>query len=351
LEESRHHYAALDGVRGFLAAGVVLYHFGHWFNIPCLLQNFGFAVDTFFCLSGFVLSLSYSQRIHSLSMSTFTMRRLVRLMPLMTIGILISAFYTAIRINQAHETVLIIAAMSLALLNLPYFTAPHSIGGPQVFPLNGPQYSLSLELGVNLLWWAMRGFNQKLLTPVMILTSLPFIVLYPIGGDTSATWALGIPRVIVSFYIGCALFQWRHLYERIVLPPLTLVIAMILTSALLAWPAFNGIAADCAWIFVISPLLVASCANIRLPKFATYTALFAGELSYPVYALHYPLFCVINGATQMVLHYRSPLIEIPMLIVAILMLSWMVLRFVDTPVRRTLGKAIRGPTRGWSYVR
>jgi peptidoglycan/LPS O-acetylase OafA/YrhL len=62
LEQDKH-YAALDGLRGFAAVSVVIFHIGHWLDMPSLAANAGLAVDVFFCLSGYVLSLAYGKRL------------------------------------------------------------------------------------------------------------------------------------------------------------------------------------------------------------------------------------------------------------------------------------------------
>jgi Acyltransferase family len=83
----REHYTALDGLRGFAAISVVLFHIGHWLDAPLLAANSGLAVDFFFCLSGFVLALAYDRRFRAgLSNFQFIRIRLIRLMPLTILG-------------------------------------------------------------------------------------------------------------------------------------------------------------------------------------------------------------------------------------------------------------------------
>ena len=81
--KQRNHYAALDGLRGVAAFSVLLYHLGHWLNKPFLASNAGLAVDFFFCLSGYVLSVAYRARLDSgMPATTFMRVRLIRLMPM-----------------------------------------------------------------------------------------------------------------------------------------------------------------------------------------------------------------------------------------------------------------------------
>ena len=97
--KQRNHYAALDGLRGVAAFSVLLYHLGHWLNKPFLASNAGLAVDFFFCLSGYVLSVAYRARLDSgMPATTFMRIRLIRLMPMIVIGTLFSSGYLAVRI-------------------------------------------------------------------------------------------------------------------------------------------------------------------------------------------------------------------------------------------------------------
>ncbi len=57
------HHAALDGIRGFAAVSVVVFHVGHWLDAPIAL-NSGLAVDLFFLLSGYVLTRAYGEKLN-----------------------------------------------------------------------------------------------------------------------------------------------------------------------------------------------------------------------------------------------------------------------------------------------
>ena len=42
--DKRDHYATLDGLRGFAALSVVLFHLGHWMHTPALAANSHLAI-------------------------------------------------------------------------------------------------------------------------------------------------------------------------------------------------------------------------------------------------------------------------------------------------------------------
>ena len=146
------HYAALDGIRGLSACFVLLFHADHWLDLPGLAINGGLSVDTFFTLSGFVLALAYADRRDRLSNIDFFLLRFIRLMPIILLSLVISAPYVALRnymtLDSVHVVPILIALL-LGSMNMPYFHAPEAIGGPQVFPLNGPHFSLFFEVVAN----------------------------------------------------------------------------------------------------------------------------------------------------------------------------------------------------------
>ncbi|HWX14061.1 MAG TPA: hypothetical protein VNY06_04245, partial [Methylocella sp.] len=68
-------------------------------------------------------------------------------------------------------------------------------------------------------------------------------------------------------------------------------------------------------------------------------ALLGGELSYAVYALHYPIFCWVNGLYQAAAGPRNLIIEGPVILASVLIGSYVAMKIYDEPLRRRLGLA------------
>ena len=338
--EQDKHFAALDGLRGFAAVSVVIFHIGHWLDRPTLAANAGLAVDLFFCLSGYVLALAYGKRLGStLSAFAFIRLRLIRLMPLIVLGTIVSAAYALIRACVKHEELTAAAlgtALAFGLLNIPYFGAPKCLGGPQIFPLNGPQYTLFLELFVNAAW----SFSRRLSEPkAAILTAAACFLFLPfgMGGDTAETFWSGFPRVGASFFAGVAVF---HIERRFALHLFRMPVFWLLTAAMAAlfyFPRPLAMPFLLLWVGLISPLLVLTGARTKLTGYLRRVALFGGEISYPVYALHYPLFCWVNGLYQAAGAPQRLAIEGPLILASVLTGSYLAVRIYDAPLRRCLG--------------
>ncbi len=341
----REHYAALDGLRGFAALSVVFYHIGHWLNVPHLAANSGLAVDFFFCLSGFVLALVYDRRFRcGLSIIQFMRQRLIRLMPLTALATLISALYVFFRAFMFKNPISVYElalATLLGIINIPFLTASSSLGGPQVFPLNGPQYSLFLEIVVNLFWSALRSFNQLWLSLAIFIVCLGILPFSGLGGDEVATFWSGFPRVGVSFFAGVAVF---HIDSR-TKPRSDFQMAFWFIAALMGvcfyYPYPLPLRIELIWIAILSPLLVYTGSKVRLLGKVRMVALVGGELSYPIYALHYPIFCWMNGSYQAVMKQQNVVFEGLLLIGCVLIASYVALKKYDEPFRKWLDHCTR----------
>jgi peptidoglycan/LPS O-acetylase OafA/YrhL len=342
----RGHYAALDGLRGFAAVSVLLYHVGHWLNAPLLAANAGLAVDFFFCLSGFVLALAYEKRFQAgLGTTQFLGIRLVRLMPLITLATIISSLYVFFRAsmfkNAVSATELSLATL-LGLLNLPFLTASPVIGGPQVFPLNGPQYSLFLEIVVNIVWSLLRRFNQLWLSVGLFAFCLAILWYTGLGGDEAATFWSGFPRVAASFFAGVAIFHFDQRGKSRTGSSVAFWVCTILMVLYFYYPFPLSTPFELLWIALLSPLLVYFGSKIRLRGEIASASLIGGELSYPIYALHYPIFCWVNGGYQAIMKRQNIAFEGPLFFCCALIGGYVALRMYDEPLRNWLNRRAVG---------
>ena len=325
---------------------VLAFHLGRWLDAPWLCANGNLSVDTFFCLSGYVLPLAYGRKVDSLSMNGFIATRLIRLMPMIVLSVAISAPYVLFRSLMSHTEIpaeAIFSAALLGILNLPYFYAPTIVGGPQLFPLNGPQYSLFLEVVANIVWWAGRRLPQMAVAAAVSVVCALTLIRTGIGGDTTETFWYGLPHVGASFALGVFIF---HLDRR--LPPwrgwTPLFWCMVAIMIVIFFaPHEASFPVKLAWKFFLSPLLVLAGAHVQFGKKTDSFALKIGALSYPIYALHYPLFCWINGTYQTLFGSRNAWIEGPLVFATVIGLSYLALRVYDEPIRSYLSRRLLAP--------
>jgi len=92
--DTKNHYEILDGLRGVAAIIVVAFHLMEAHATSNLTQviNHGYlAVDFFFVLSGFVIGYAYDDRWGKMTLKGFFKRRLIRLQPMIVIGMIVGA--------------------------------------------------------------------------------------------------------------------------------------------------------------------------------------------------------------------------------------------------------------------
>lgn len=361
MSDRRQYYPALDLIRGIAAFFVLIYHVQHWLLGPGYAVNAGLAVDLFFCLSGFVLASAYKDRFAAgMSLSGFVLSRLIRLMPLVLVATVLSGAYIWARAFQGRDSISgleVLAAMTLNLLSVPYFGAPPAIGGPQLFPLNGPQYTIWLELFANTLWWLTSRIRWRGLNVAIVVVSLICLARLGIAGDTPDTFWSGLPRVLYSFYTGVILFAAFDRAgegEPSALGKAVFWVCFVLMVGVFALPLpyLLPYPLELAWIALFSPALVLTAARIRIEGRLFRVSVWLGAVSYPIYILHYPIFCWVNGAYQIVFKTTNFMVEGAILLVLLPLASTAALKMFDEPVRSLLAgwlrrarSAVRTPTR------
>jgi peptidoglycan/LPS O-acetylase OafA/YrhL len=339
-KDSRQYFVALDGLRGLCAVSVLLFHIGRWFNMYWLSTNSGLAVDLFFCLSGFVLPLAYTSRFDKLTLLTFMRGRLIRLSPTIILATLLGAGYVIFRISLDQDPIpwgSLIRATVLGALSLPNLNAAPAVGGPEVFPLNGPQYTLFLELFANAVWWSTRRIPQLPFALTIAVVSFAVLLVTGLGGDHTSNFLVGFPRVGFSFFAGVALF---HLKKKLPAWSGWAAPTFWLITIAMAVIFYNPFGApnpeQYLWVGVLSPLLVLSGSYVVLPPSMTAAGELSGQWSYPIYALHTPLFALALAAFELVVLKPNRGVEIAFIVAVVLIASFLAMKLYDEPVRRWL---------------
>lgn len=365
---SKLHFHVLDGLRGVAAITVVCFHLFEAFATSHLDQriNHGYlAVDFFFLLSGFVVGYAYDARWPRLTVAEFLKRRFIRLHPLVVVGALLGAalFYFQ---GCATWDVSKVSGARLAgatLLNaalLPATPAGEIRGVGEMFPLNGPSWSLLFEY-VGTLLYAL--WLRRLPTPALALVvglagcGLAAFAIWGPYGDVCVGFALtgdnvlgGLLRLLFSFSAGLLLFRvFRPVPVRgaFWLGSLAIVVVAAIPrlggSQHLAW---NGLY-DTLCCVVVFPLLVYCGASERITTpFTTRLCRFLGAISYPLYMVHYPFIYVYYAwVKNHNLSFAESLPGAAALVAGSLGLAYLCLKLYDEPVRGFLTKRLLAASR------
>lgn len=218
--DTKPHYHILDGLRGVAALVVVCFHIFEAYATSHLDQriNHGYlAVDFFFILSGFVIGYAYDDRWKRMTIKEFIKRRLIRLHPMVVMGAVIGAvmFYTqgcsVWDVTKVSIGILLLSMLLNALL-IPMTTGFEIRGVGEMYPLNGPSWSLLFEYIGNLLYvFFIRKLSTAALSVLVLLAAFGlgiFAIFGPLG-DICVGYAMtgenivgGFLRLLFSFSAG-----------------------------------------------------------------------------------------------------------------------------------------------------
>ncbi|HWI87222.1 MAG TPA: acyltransferase, partial [Sphingomonas sp.] len=201
-------YYLLDGMRGIAAILVALMHFSSSFGgrHNLIAPHAYSAVDFFFALSGLVIARAYERRLRSgMTFRTFLEVRVVRLYPLFLVGLLLGLgkeiVGLAMHRPEALPPVEVAFAVPFNSVMLPDFSG-------RIATLNGPSWTLTLELLVNIAFalilyrLSVRSLRVGILLSGVVL--LAAILSYGTGdiGWRVATFPGGLARISFGFMVG-----------------------------------------------------------------------------------------------------------------------------------------------------
>ena len=318
-------------------------------HMPGFFAHGYLAVDFFFVLSGFVITKAYTARIETgaLPIARFYLVRLVRLLPLVILGTLLAAMIEWRRpdiVDQARhlkETLLALVCGSTLIPILWSTTLEQA-----TFPLNAPVWSLFFEAVANAVFapLARMRAGRVVLPPLLAISAIFFfwggqrMGTTNVGAGLDNFW-FGFARVVWSFSAGIVLYVWR---DRV--PHVPFIISLLGLVLILFAPNLGSwdLLFDYACVFVLLPGLVFTASTARLNLSWRKIAAFSGDLSYPIYAIHYPFVRAISFA-GMKLHLLVPgrLVVVAAGTLAIVVGSAVVYAVYDIPVRRRLSGLLR----------
>ncbi len=361
--DTKPHYDILDGLRGVAAIMVVCFHLFEAYATSHIDQriNHGYlAVDFFFILSGFVVGYAYDDRWKMMTVAEFLKRRFIRLHPMVVIGALIGAamFYTqgcsVWDVSTVSLSVLLVATLLNAFL-IPATPGIEVRGVGEMFPLNGPSWSLLFEYIGNILYaFFIRKLSTGALAVLVVLAGCG-LGWYAIGGPlgdicvgyslTGMEFTGGSLRLLFAFSAGLLLSRvFRPVKVKGAFWLCGLAIVALLSVPRIGGAGhlwMNGIY-DTVCCVVFFPLLVWLGASGKTTDIATARVCkFFGDISYPLYMVHYPfIYLYYAWVKNENLTFTQSLPGAIALVAGSILLAYLCLKLYDEPVRRFLTKKL-----------
>jgi peptidoglycan/LPS O-acetylase OafA/YrhL len=353
----RAQFVYFDGARGLAALLVMNRHTvsfwgGHFYRSYL-------AVDLFFILSGVVIALAYADRIRrrELSALDFLKVRLIRLYPvyLLAVGLSIAVALGKLKLGGGLFAGLgeLVTSAVLSLAFLP----SKATGGEELFPLNGPFWSLFFELIVNALFVLLYPRLRTRTLSALACAALAVVlvcVLQHGSADTGFSWlpnspVAGLGRAIVGFSIGVGLFLWRRMHAPRWINKTSATLALVTSTLVLTIPEVPGVANAlldlCVMYFVLPAcVLLAAWTSDGPPGWLTRGLAVLGVASYPLYVFHQPVGSLIRAAVGGNAVQYAPFSGVALTGLLVVMAVF-VERRLDLPARRWLTAKLFGPGR------
>ncbi|HEY5465269.1 MAG TPA: acyltransferase [Hanamia sp.] len=310
------HYLILDGLRGVAAVMVVAFPLCEAHSAGPLFQiiNHGYlAVDFFFVLSGFVIGYAYDDRWNKMGLRSFFKRRLIRLQPMIVMGMIIGAicfYFQDSSLWPAIHTVPVwklLMVMVIGFTLIPVLPSMDIRGWQEMHPLDGPGWSLFFEYIANILYALfIRKFSKTALSILVFLSACALVQLAVTNGDLIGGWSvtatqlrIGFTRVMYPFFGGLLLSRVAKLtYVKNAFLWCSLLLVIIFSIPRIGgsehlW--MNGLYESLSIIFIF-PLIVFMGASSEVKsKRGTRICKFLGDISYPLYMTHYPLIYIYTA--------------------------------------------------------
>lgn len=338
---AKEHFKTLDGLRGVAAVAVLVGHASEVFLEHSLVPRKLLAVVFFFLLSGFVIAYAYEEKLRrGLGLRDFLIRRAIRLYPLVFLGATfafgqfllynLSVDHARFGSSALHELARGGYYYGLAAASVPCLTCGQEA---LYFPANPPGWSLFYELIAyavfGLVCFRLRSSYLGLLAVCLLIGATYATVQF---GEAPFHWRAA--HALGGFLLGVLLYRFRTRY-RFIVPGANLTTLGATLLAFCVAPVAWGPAISVVAIWLAFPLLIVAGSGPRTSDQHLADAL--GELSYPLYIVHWPVLMVVWQASRGMDRRWSMVAAC----VAAVIVAEGARRLFDIPLRKQLNEALR----------
>lgn len=289
--DNQRQFSSLETLRFFASLIIIVFHYTHYIGQRDWFKGY-LAVDLFFVLSGFVITVAYQTRIDSARLyGTFIKKRIARLYPLHLLTLLL---YLSIGLAATRGMLHLDNSSKYNLHEFFYnLTLTHAWGFAHGFSFNTVSWSISAEFAAYLLFplilWLM---SRGLITGIIVLFTLyssailfaTYVVHIPL---TQLAWQVGAARALPAFALGV----WLRLYlpalssrlpKRTAIGLFYLSLVLFTTCVIFSLNDYLGMAAASALVMLAAINDTLGQSHIISHPFLSRR----GELTYSLYMVH-----------------------------------------------------------------
>lgn len=364
--DSKPHYHILNGLRGVAALMVIWYHVFEAFATTPFDQKFNhgyLAVDFFFILSGFVIGYAYDDRWNKMGIKDFFKRRLIRLHPMIILGTVFGVITFLIQGSEQWDGTKVSLSLVMLAMLLHLFLIPATPGSGaevrgngEMFPLNGPSWSLFFEYIGNIFYALfLRKLSTKALTAVVTVSGIglaSYAVFNLSGyGHLGVGWSLADNNLLGGSLRLMFAFSAGLLLSRVFKPANikgAFLICILAIIGLLSMPYIgneekmwmNGLYDALCTILVFPALVFLGASGKIKGEFSAKMCKLLGDISYPLYIIHYPFMYLfywwICKKNELTFSQTWPMALL--LFFGNILLAYICMKLYDEPVRKYLTK-------------
>lgn len=338
----------LTSLRGIAAFWVVFYHISQYLIyytpdwLTAIVVKGYLAVDFFFVLSGFILTLNYHRIFGDFSFfnyRTFLIKRIARIYPLhllVLIGYLLiplSYLLTDRGIPEGEKYSLINYLMQIGLVN--------NWGISSELSWNIPAWSISTEWAAYICFPVFVVLLNRIKTsyiPLLLiaLNGVVFIVFLLLGYDSLGQdiQGLGLLRCLLEFFMGALICKFTQTYTysnraSYLLLSLTVLSVFLIIFNIISEIAFGSIVMAGSLIAFVNLNKSAMASGLRVKPL-----MLLGEISYSIYLTHFLIKDIFK------LLFLQADVAQPLWIIGyvftVLVVSYFTYKFFEVPARKVL---------------
>lgn len=331
----------LTSLRGIAAIWVMLYHLKDYIGLDVLLRHGYLAVDFFFILSGFVLALTYQEKLCSPSKAShfsliidFYVKRIARIFPLHIFVLLIMLCAFAM-IDWIKPQDILTGRFSIEAFFQQLFLI-NNWGFSDRLVWNVPSWSISTELMAYLLFpliiyssYRLSNINKTVIVlALMVLVAVVFASADAKNiGDKIPQ--LGLLRCLVEFSLGIYVYSLYQKNEMHWSSGKVLVLAFIIVGIGILTDAPNYLYIPISLLLIFYSFINVEERFVR-PLFNP-TLVWLGDISYSIYLTHYFARDLLKFSVASLSDIGF--LEIGLYLFAVILVSHLTYKFVEMPAK------------------